>query len=73
MKAASIGGLIWLTKLPGKRGARGAGASGPESNRESHREGVLPFICGKLGYKRFSGLLASERENSIRKGNILLK
>lgn len=55
---------------PRRRGARGAGHSDPDSKREDR----LPCIHDKLGLKRFTELLASEKEMSIinRKRNIII-
>lgn len=61
-----------LTLPLGRRGARGAGHSDPDSKRESDKEDLLPCIHGKLGFKRFTEFLASEKEISVRKGSIII-
>lgn len=66
MKVVSVGRLIWGLYHQEPEGL----PTDPDSNRESHREDILSFIHGELGYKRFIGFLANEKEISVRKGNI---
>ena len=69
------GGLTDLTLLPEGEEPEGlATAIQTARERASHREALYPCVHDKLGLKRLTECLASEKERSIinRKGNIIV-